>query len=588
MPGLERNEMERLLLTLEARGELFPEFSLVQEQSTLSLLGSGGFSVVYEMRSRNQPNARYALKVAGIGRHTVSSEHFLSTVKVQRFLMESSGYIVRILDAKELWVLLSDGGAVCGVLDCPPEGHFENILHLQLVLMNKLDTIVVKDRFHKVRLSRPELGQEAEVLKLGLQIGQALHCAHTNQILHRDIKLENIFWDAAEGRYKLGDFGSAKYTQDGSAETLIYTDGYGAPEIERVLSDRYDSAADIYSLGITLYLLLNDLKFPGSDGYRASPVQYHPDFTFPAPEHASQALTRVLRKMCSYRKEDRYRTMSEVLAALVQASEIHADQWDDADWMDFPTETYRASKDAAPSQAQTRQNTRADRLLEERAFQNSARRQAYYLGFWMVLACYLSIPTLGADGFSVSQWQFWLLPAALILDWAFLLLGDLKLAAGLASAGIVVWSVVSVGFTPLHFLAFAFLAAQLPISMFSLAAAILLWVVVPLQTAWILWPAEHDCGWLLVTVLLAMSYRGAVLRTGKNTVIPKAGFKVISAIPFLLVIAGIVAWVLGKVGLWQLPQALQTLHPVPTGLCSYALFMISYQRWTQAETEVET
>ena len=72
MPGLERNEMERLLLTLEARGELFPEFSLVQEQSTLSLLGSGGFSVVYEMRSRNQPNARYALKVAGIRRHTVS------------------------------------------------------------------------------------------------------------------------------------------------------------------------------------------------------------------------------------------------------------------------------------------------------------------------------------------------------------------------------------------------------------------------------------------------------------------------------------------------------------------------------------
>ena len=33
MPGLERNEMERLLLTLEARGELFPEFSLVHTQS---------------------------------------------------------------------------------------------------------------------------------------------------------------------------------------------------------------------------------------------------------------------------------------------------------------------------------------------------------------------------------------------------------------------------------------------------------------------------------------------------------------------------------------------------------------------------
>ena len=42
---------------------------------------------------------------------------------------------------------------------------------------------------------------------------------HNSGYLHRDIKLENIFWDEESRQYKLGDFGIAKYIGDGDAET---------------------------------------------------------------------------------------------------------------------------------------------------------------------------------------------------------------------------------------------------------------------------------------------------------------------------------------------------------------------------------
>ena len=92
------------------------------------------------------------------------------------------------------------------------------------------------------------------------------------------------------GQYKLGDFGIALKTAEGMASTVAYTDGYGAPEIIRRSDDKYDVTADIYSLGMTLYVLLNRLKFPGSKGYRVNAkLQYEKDFVLPRPETGSDA-----------------------------------------------------------------------------------------------------------------------------------------------------------------------------------------------------------------------------------------------------------------------------------------------------------
>ncbi len=589
MAAFEREEIERLLMALEEEKALFPEFSLVKEQESLRLLGSGGFSVVYEMTSRHHTEARYALKVTGFRRHMTNSENFHAVARVQRFLMEESAYVVRILAAKELWLRTTGSGTVCEILDRQPEDGGE-FLYLQFVLMDKLETVISRNRFGKVSLNRQELEREPEVLKLGLQIGQTLLSAHKNQILHRDIKLENIFWDSRENCYRLGDFGAAKQTRDGGAETVIYTDGYGAPEIERMTTDRYDAAADIYSLGITLYLLLNGLKFPGSDGYHASAVQYHPDFVLPAPVNASETMARILRKMCSYHKTDRYGSMAEVLAALSEAAdrENYADQWEAAPWMDLPTETYREETESPASPRETRRESRASRILEKQSRERRLRRDNVLHFCIFVFLFYWIMPGFGMEQPPLSQWQFWLLPAGLLMNGVFLLLGDLKRIAGIASAGLILFSAVQTELSVLHILGFVYLAAGMPVPMFALAGAIGLHFAVPPRGDWAVWLASHDFGWVLLVLLLAVSHRGTVLpgdkKTGRQTEY-RNGFLLLANLPYLLFGTGILFWILGKFGILPVPELLARMHPVRTGLCGYAVFVVQYILWGLAEDD---
>ena len=213
--------------------QFFPQYEICKnEEGKPILLGRGGFSTVYEVRRRETAGRHYALKVIGSDQKIVRPELFRETVRLQRLLGEQCPYIVRILDTAETTDAENGGRPVQGIL------------------MEKLSPVLDKDKFGKVSLTVPGLAEEPEVLTFAMQIGQAIYLAHAGNILHRDVKLENIFRDEETGQYKLGDFGLAKYVEDGRAETVAYTDGYGAPEISRRLYDNYGATADIYSFGI--------------------------------------------------------------------------------------------------------------------------------------------------------------------------------------------------------------------------------------------------------------------------------------------------------------------------------------------------
>lgn len=100
-----------------------------------------------------------------------------------------------------------------------------------------------------------KLFREGAVLDLLLQITLALEYVHSKNILHRDIKSENIFLKQGN-RVKLGDFGVCRVllSYEDDAASAIGTPAFASPEVCQFR--RYNNKADIWSLGCVLFELM--------------------------------------------------------------------------------------------------------------------------------------------------------------------------------------------------------------------------------------------------------------------------------------------------------------------------------------------
>jgi len=99
-----------------------------------------------------------------------------------------------------------------------------------------------------------------EAARLAAAVGRALHHAHTQSILHRDVKPANVLLDR-DGAPLLTDFGLAKVVsgEDGGLTAtgdVMGTPAYMPPEQASGEVERIDRRADVYALGATLYALL--------------------------------------------------------------------------------------------------------------------------------------------------------------------------------------------------------------------------------------------------------------------------------------------------------------------------------------------
>lgn len=137
----------------------------------------------------------------------------------------------------------------------------ENIVKLKEVYENKtfihlvLEELKGGDLLQRVVDKKKEPLKEDESKHIIKQLADAVHYIHERNIMHRDLKLDNIlFLQANEMNIKLADFGLAEYCQKKEfLFTKCGTPGFVAPEL--FAQNKYDKKCDIFSIGVILFVM---------------------------------------------------------------------------------------------------------------------------------------------------------------------------------------------------------------------------------------------------------------------------------------------------------------------------------------------
>lgn len=160
-----------------------------------------------------------------------------------------------------------------------------------------------------------------EKLALALQIARGLDCAHQNNIIHRDIKPDNIMIDRS-GIAKLTDFGLAKILKEKDSKltrtgSTMGTLAYMSPE--QVAGLEADHRADIYSLGMVFYEMFTDrLPYTATNeaAYIYAIVHEIPPKAGSLKPDISPELEAMLAKMLEKERKQRYPSLESVIKEL--------------------------------------------------------------------------------------------------------------------------------------------------------------------------------------------------------------------------------------------------------------------------------
>ena len=179
----------------------------------------------------------------------------------------------------------------------------------------------------KQRIARLGALDTQEALAYAIEIARGLTVAHARNMVHRDIKPQNVLIDA-EGRAKLTDFGiSRQLEQDGMTATgrVLGTTDYVAPE--QAMGHPVDIRSDIYSLGVVLYeMLIGQVPFHADSqvGVAMKHVNEElPDVQQRRPE-LSAAAALVVERATAKDPAERYQEVGEMIDDLSTALEVEA------------------------------------------------------------------------------------------------------------------------------------------------------------------------------------------------------------------------------------------------------------------------
>ncbi|MFO7899455.1 MAG: serine/threonine-protein kinase, partial [Planctomycetota bacterium] len=254
----------------------------------LGKLGTGGMGTVYKAQD-TKSGRDVALKVLSPG-HARNREY------IQRFLREAraSGR-------------LSHSNIVQGYDAGEADGQY-------YFAMEFVDGTTVGEM---LRQGKPIPEQQA--LDIAIQIAKALQHAEENDLVHRDIKPDNIMI-TEDGTAKLADLGLARLaTSEQREKRELGTVYYASPE-QCEGDEEVDTKSDMYAFGGTLFhMLIGRVPFDGEspEDIMAKHVQERPPYLKDLNVQLSHGVSKIVRKLMAKYKRDRYPSMEDVVTDLI-------------------------------------------------------------------------------------------------------------------------------------------------------------------------------------------------------------------------------------------------------------------------------
>lgn len=159
-----------------------------------------------------------------------------------------------------------------------------------------------------------------EATSIAIQVSAGLEVAHNNQIVHRDIKPQNIII-SREGKVKVTDFGIAKATtSQTTTSNAMGSVHYASPEQAR--GGYVDHRSDIYSLGVVLYeMVTGRVPFDGETAVAVAVKHLQEKMVAPSRycEELPYSLEQIIEKCMEKSPDRRYQEIGDLLADLKQS-----------------------------------------------------------------------------------------------------------------------------------------------------------------------------------------------------------------------------------------------------------------------------
>lgn len=252
----------------------------------LEKIGTGGMSDVYKAKC-HKLNRFVAIKV-------LKQEFNENTNFVSKFRIEAQA---------------AAGLAHPNIVNVYDVGEEEGIYY---IVMELVEGITLKNYIEKkARLS------VKEAVSIAIQVSMGIEAAHNNNIIHRDIKPQNIMI-ARDGKVKVTDFGIAKAaTSNTITSNVMGSVHYTSPEQAR--GGFSDEKSDIYSLGCTMFeMLTGHVPFDGETTVAIAIKHIQEDMPSPR-EFVSEipvSVEQIIFKATQKSPDRRYQSMGELIEDL--------------------------------------------------------------------------------------------------------------------------------------------------------------------------------------------------------------------------------------------------------------------------------